>query len=79
MSTKGEKSLHYCLGPLPVCYQIYGFQMVVWSVWHAIGESDGSYHLKSSIDPGGPGWLRKVTVYSHASTGGFGKGVSLEN
>ena len=53
--------------------------MVVWPVWWAIGESDESDCLKSSTDLGGPKWLRKVTVYSHAGTGGFGEGVPSEN
>jgi hypothetical protein len=53
--------------------------MVVWSVWWAIEESDGSDHLKSSIDPVGPGWLRKVTVYSHVGIGDFGEGVPSAN
>jgi hypothetical protein len=53
--------------------------MVVWSVWWDIEESDGSDHLKFSIDLGGPGWLRKVIVYSHAGTGDFGGEVSLVN
>ena len=49
--------------------------MIVWLVWRAIGESDGSDHLKSSTDPGGPKWLRKVIVYLHVGTGDFGEGV----
>jgi hypothetical protein len=53
--------------------------MVVWLVWQAIEESDGSDHLKSSTDLGDPGWLRKVTVYSHVGTGDFGEGVSSAN
>jgi hypothetical protein len=48
--------------------------MVVWIEWWAIGESDGLDHLKSSIDPRGLEWLRKVIVYSHAGTGDFGGG-----
>ena len=51
--------------------------MVVWPVWRAIEESDGSDHLKSLTDQGGPGWLRRVTVYSHVGTGDFGEGVPL--
>jgi hypothetical protein len=53
--------------------------MVVWLVWWAIAESDGLDHLKSSTDPGGPGWLRKVTIYSHAGIGDFGEGVPSVN
>jgi hypothetical protein len=53
--------------------------MVVWPVWWAIGESDGLDHLKSLTDPGGPGWLRKVIVYSYVGTGDFGEGVPLAN
>jgi hypothetical protein len=53
--------------------------MVVWPLWRAIEESGRSDHLKSSTDPGGPGWLRKVTVYSHAGTGDFGEGVPSIN
>jgi hypothetical protein len=53
--------------------------MVVWLVWRAIGESDRSDRLKSSTNLRGPKWLKKVTVYSHASIGGFGEGVPLEN
>jgi hypothetical protein len=49
------------------------------AVWRAIEESDGSDHLKFSTDPGGPGWLRKVTVYSHAGTGDFGGEVPSVN
>jgi hypothetical protein len=49
--------------------------MVVFPVWRAIEESDGSGHLKFSIDQGGPGWLRRVIVYSHVGTGDFGEGV----
>jgi hypothetical protein len=37
-----------------------------------VGESDGLDHLKSSKDPRDPKWLRRVTVYSHVGTGGFG-------
>jgi hypothetical protein len=36
-------------------------------------------HLKYSIDPGGPKWPRRVTVYSHVGTGGFGEGVMSAN
>ena len=36
-------------------------------------------HLKSLIDPGGPKWLRRVTVYSHAGTSGFGERVPSSN
>ena len=50
--------------------------MVVWPIWWAIEESDRSDHLKFSTNPGGPGWLRKVVVYSHVGTGDFGEGVS---
>jgi hypothetical protein len=53
--------------------------MVVWLVWRAIEESDGSDHLKSLTDPGGPEWIRKVTIYSHADTGDFGEGVPSVN
>jgi hypothetical protein len=53
--------------------------MVVWLVWRAIGESDELDHLKSSIDPRGPGWLRKVTFYSHAGTGDFREGFPSAN
>ena len=35
--------------------------------------------LKFSIDPGGPKWPRRVTVYSHVGTGGFGEGVPSAN
>ena len=49
--------------------------MVVWPVWWAIEESDGSDHLKSSADQGGPGWLRRVIVYSHVGTSDFGEGA----
>jgi hypothetical protein len=48
--------------------------MVVWPVWRAIEESDGSDHLKFSTYPGGPGWLRMVTVYSNVGIGDFGEG-----
>jgi hypothetical protein len=51
--------------------------MVVWPVWRAIEESDGSDHLKSSTDQGGLGWLRRVTIYLHVGTGDFWKGVPL--
>jgi hypothetical protein len=51
--------------------------MVVFPVWWAIEESDRSDHLKSSIDQGGLGWLRRVTVYSHVGTSDFGEGVLL--
>ena len=53
--------------------------MVVWSVWRSLEESDGLDHLKSSIDLGGPKWLRKVTIYSHAGTDDFGEVVPLTN
>ena len=53
--------------------------MVVWPIWWAIVESDESDHLKSSTYLGGPRWLRKVIVYSHASTDDFGGGVSSAN
>jgi hypothetical protein len=53
--------------------------MVVWPVWWVIEESDGSDHLKFLIDSRGPGWLRKVTVYSHAGTGDFGGEVPSVN
>ena len=53
--------------------------MVVWPIWRAIEESDRLDHLKFSIDLGGPGWLRTVTVYSHAATGDFGEGVPSIN
>jgi hypothetical protein len=49
--------------------------MVVWSLWRAIEERDGSDHLRFLIDQGGPGWLRRVTVYSHVGTSDFGEGV----
>jgi hypothetical protein len=49
--------------------------MVVWPVWRAIEESDRSNHLKFSIDQGGPGWLRRVTVYSHVGTSDLREGV----
>jgi hypothetical protein len=49
--------------------------MVVWMVWKAIEESDRLDHLKFSIDQGGPGWLRRVTVDSHVGTGDFREGV----
>jgi hypothetical protein len=51
--------------------------MVVFPIWWAIEESDGSDHLKSSTDQGGLGWLRRVTVYSHVGTSDFGEGVLL--
>jgi hypothetical protein len=51
--------------------------MVVLMIWWNIEESDGSDHLKSSIDQGGPGWLRRVIVYSHVGIGDFGDGVPL--
>jgi hypothetical protein len=53
--------------------------MVVWSVWRAIGESDGSDHLKYSTNLGGLRWLRKVIVYSHVDIDDFGEGVTLAN
>ena len=36
-------------------------------------------HLKSSTDLGGPKWPRRVTVYSHAGTSGFGEGAPSTN
>ena len=53
--------------------------MVVWLVSRAIKESYRSDHLKSSTDQGVPGWLRRVTFYSHVSTGDFGEGVPSVN
>jgi hypothetical protein len=53
--------------------------MVVWLVWRAIEESDGSDLLKFLTYPGGPGWLRRVTVYSHVGTSDFGEGVPSVN
>jgi hypothetical protein len=49
--------------------------MVVWLVWWSIEESDGSDNLKYLTDQGGPGWLRRVTFYSHVGTGDFGEEV----
>jgi cytosine/uracil/thiamine/allantoin permease len=79
MSTRGEKSLHDCSGPLLAYHRIYVYHMVVWLVWWAIEESDGSDHLKFSTDPRGPGWLRKVIVCSHAGTSDFGGEVLSVN
>ena len=53
--------------------------MVVWPVWWAIEESDRLDHLKFSTDQGGPGWLRRETVYSHVGIGDFGEGVPSAN
>ena len=53
--------------------------MVAWLVQQAIGESDELDHLKFSTSPGDPKWPRRVTIYSHAGTGGFGEGVSSAN
>ena len=36
-------------------------------------------HSKSLTDPGDPKWPRRVTVYSHVGTGGFGEGAPLTN
>jgi hypothetical protein len=49
--------------------------MVVWPVWQAFEESDGSDHLKFLIDLGGLGWLRRVNVYSHVGTSNIEEGV----
>jgi hypothetical protein len=49
--------------------------MVVWPVSWAIEESDGLDHLKFLTDQGGPGWLRRVTVYSRVGTSDFGEGA----
>jgi hypothetical protein len=51
--------------------------MVVWPLWRAIEESDGSDHLKFSTDQGGPGWLRREAIYSHVGTSDVREGVPL--
>ena len=75
MNTKGGKSLHDCSGPLLVYHRTQECQKVVWPVWQAIEESDVQDRLKFYLDQGGPGWLRKVTVYSRGAIGDFGEEV----